>query len=138
MRRVCLSFVMGLVCSVVTIGAVPSSKAAEDKLIGTWTGTWDGASTGKYTMSIARDDAKKLGGTIQTVPDEGGGYTATFKSVVIDGDTVTISYDSPAGDATEIELEATTDGANIKGSWKALDPSSKTVSASGNFVGSKK
>ena len=71
------------------------------------------------------------------MPDEGGGYTATFKSVVVDGDTVTISYDSPE-DATEIQLEATTDGANIKGSWKAVDPSSKTVSASGNFVGSKK
>jgi hypothetical protein len=137
MRTVCLSFVMGLVCSVVTIGAVQSSKTAEDKVIGTWTGTWDGASTGKYTMSIARDDAKTLGGTMQTVPDEGGGYTATFKSVVVDGDTVTISYDSPE-DATEIQIEATTDGANIKGSWKAVDPSSKNVSASGNFVGSKK
>ena len=64
MRTLCLSFVMGLVCSVVTIGAVPSSKTADDKVIGTWTGTWDGASTGKYTMSIARDDAKKLGGTV--------------------------------------------------------------------------
>jgi hypothetical protein len=137
MRTVCLSFVMGLVCSAVAIGAV-SSKAAEDKVIGTWTGTWDGASTGKYTMSIALDEAKHLGGTIQTVPDDGGGYTATFKSVVVDGDTVTISYDSPGGDPTEIQLEATTDGANIRGSWKAVDRSSKTVSASGNFIGSKK
>lgn len=138
MRTVCLPFVMGLVCTIVTIGAVPSSKTAEDEVIGTWTGTWDGASTGKYTMSIARDDAKQLGGTIQTVPDEGGGYTATFKSVVVSGDTVTITYDSPAGDAGEIQLEATTDGANIKGSWKAVDRSSNAVSASGNFVGSKK
>jgi hypothetical protein len=138
MRTVCLSFVMSLVCAVVAIGAVQTSQTAEDKVIGTWTGTWDGASTGKYTMSIARDDAKKLGGTIQTVPDEGGGYTATFKSVAVDGDTVTISYDSPAGDAAEIQLVATTDGVNIKGSWKAVDPSSNTVSASGNFIGSKK
>ena len=138
MRTVCLSFVMSLVCAVVAIGAVQTSETAEDKVTGTWTGTWDGASTGKYTMSIARDDAKKLGGTIQTVPDEGGGYTATFKSVAVDGDTVTISYDSPAGDAAEIQLVATTDGVNIKGSWKAVDPSSNTVSASGNFIGSKK
>jgi hypothetical protein len=138
MRTFGLSFVMGLVCTVVSIGAVPSLQTAEDKVIGTWSGTWDGASTGKYTMSIARDDAKNLSGTIQTVPDEGGGYTATFKSVVVDGDTVRISYDSPAGDATEIQLVATTDEANIKGSWKAVDPSSNTVSASGNFIGSKK
>ncbi len=138
MRTVCLSFVMSLVCAVVAIGAVQTSEKAEDKVTGTWTGTWDGASTGKYTMSIARDDAKKLGGTIQTVPDEGGGYTATFKSVALDGDTVTISYDSPAGDAAEIQLVATTDGVNIKGSWKAVDPSSNTVSANGNFIGSKK
>ena len=116
MRTLCLSFVMGLVCAVVAIGAAPSSQTAEDNVIGAWSGTWDGASTGKYTMSIARDDAKNLGGTIQTVPDEGGGYTATFKSVVVDGETVTISYDSPAGDATKIQLVATTDGANIKGS----------------------
>ena len=138
MRTLCLSFVMGLVCTVVAIGAAPSSQTAEDNVIGAWSGTWDGASTGKYTMSIARDDAKKLGGTIQTVPDEGGGYTATFKSVVVDGATVTISYDSPAGDATEIQLVATIDGATIKGSWKAMDPASNTVSASGNFIGSRK
>jgi hypothetical protein len=138
MRTLCLSFVMGLVCTVVVIGAVRSSQTAEDKVIGAWSGTWDGASTGKYTMSIARDDTKNLGGTIQTVPDDGGGYTATFKSVVVDGETVTISYDSPVGDATEIQLVATTDGANIKGSWKAVDSSSKTVSASGNFIGSRK
>ena len=59
MRTVCLSFVMGLVCSVVTIGAVQSSKTAEDKVIGMWTGTWDGASTGKYRMLIARDRRRK-------------------------------------------------------------------------------
>ena len=137
MRTVCLSFVMGLVCTAVTLGGVSLAQTAEDNLIGTWSGTWDGASTGKYTMSIARDEAKHLGGTVQTVPDEGGGYTATFKSVVVDGATVRISYDSPAGDPTEIQLEATTDGANIKGSWKMVDRSN-TVTASGNFIGSKK
>jgi hypothetical protein len=73
MRTACLSIVFVLVCAVVAIGAAPSSNAAEDKVIGTWTGTWDGANTGKYTMTITRDDAKKLGGTVQTMPDEGGG-----------------------------------------------------------------
>ena len=118
MRTVCLSFVMGLVCAVVTIGAVQASKTAEDKVSARGPALGTARARASTPMSIARDDANKLGGTIQTMPDEGGGYSATFKSVAVDGDTVTISYDSPAGDAAAIQLAATTDGVSIEARGK--------------------
>ncbi len=73
-------------------------------------------------MSISRDAAKQLGGTLEATPDEGGDFTATFKSIVVDGSKVTMAYDSP-DDGGVVTLDATLDGATLKGTWKSVDGS---------------
>ena len=128
MRHVMLVVAIALSAAI----ALPSAQgttASKDPIVGNWAGTYDGDDTGKFTMSISRDAAKKLGGTLQATSDDGGNFTATFKSIVVDGSKVTMAYDSP-GDGGVVTLDATLDGATLKGTWKSVD-------GSGNFTSAK-
>ena len=114
--------------------AAAQSSAAEDRLIGKWSGPFEGDSTGTYTMTIARDAAQALGGTLDVAPAEGGGYTTTFKSVVVDDTAATLKYDTDGG---EVQIDLTLDGDTFKGSWKVVDPASSSVASSGTLSGKK-
>jgi hypothetical protein len=114
--------------SVIALPSAQGTTASTDPIVGNWAGTYDGDDTGKFTMSISRDAAKTLGGTLQATSDDGGNFTATFKSIVVDGSKVTMAYDSP-GDGG-VTLDATLDGATLKGTWKSVD-------GSGNFTSAK-
>jgi hypothetical protein len=115
-----------------------SASSDDDRWIGTWSGTYGGDGTGKYTMVLSRGADKKIGGTVETMPDGGSGYTATFKSVVVDGASVKMAYDDPGNSGIEVQLEATVDGGSLTGTWKSVDTGAKTVVASGTFTGSKR
>ena len=130
-------FVLAVVCT--CAGASPSAQAgrsSENRLVGAWTGTYGGESTGKFAMSIARDAAGKLGGNLEVAPDEGGGYTVTLKTIAVDGDAVTIAYDAPGEDGL-VQLDGSLDGKTLKGTWKVSDPGGGSVMSSGTFTSSK-
>ena len=131
MRHVMLVIAAALISAI----ALPSGQAPKDPIVGSWAGTYDGDDTGKFTMSISRDAANQLGGTLEATPDGGGVFTATFKSIVVDGSKVTMAYDSP-GDGSVVTLDATLDGTTLKGSWKSVDGSG-TVVAGGTFTSAK-
>ena len=135
MRRMLSLFVLALTVAVSGLQAQSSSSTA-DQLIGTWSGTYAGDGSGKYTMVLSRE-AGKLGGTVDTVADGAGGYKATFKSIVVDGKTAKMAYDEPDNPNLEISLEATVDGASMTGTWKTTNIDTKNVLASGTFTGSK-
>ncbi|MPY88552.1 MAG: hypothetical protein GEU99_11565 [Luteitalea sp.] len=136
MRKTLSLVIVGFVCSLGLLSAQESAQPAEDRIVGTWVGTWDGESTGKYTMSIEHDAEKGLGGTVETTPDSGeAGYTATFKSIVVDGEKVTMKYDMP--DGAEVQIEGTLEGTALEGTWKAFNPGTTTLAASGTLTGAK-
>jgi hypothetical protein len=114
-----------------------SASSAADQVVGTWSGTYSGDASGKYTMVLSRDAANKIGGTVEAVADAGNGYKATFKSIVVDGKTVKMAYDDPENAVMEVQLEATVDGNSMTGSWKSVDTGAKSVAATGTFTGSK-
>jgi hypothetical protein len=125
-----------LVLSASLIGAAVSAQQAEDGIVGKWAGTWDGEGSGKYTMSIEDAADKGLGGTVETRPDSGeAGYTATFKSIVVNGAKVTMKYDAP--DGGEVQIEGTLEGTALEGTWKAFNPGTTSLAASGTFRGTK-
>ena len=89
-------------------------------------------------MVFSRDAAGEFGGTVEATADAGNSYTATFKSVVVDGKTVKMAYDYLENAAMEVQLEATVDGTSMTGTWKSVDTGTKSVGASGTFTGSKR
>ena len=135
MRRLLPLILLGLVVSFAHPHAQAGS-AAENTVIGVWSGTYTGDGSGKYTMTIARDAAKKLGGSLTNTSAEGESFTSTFKTVTVNGPKLTIAYDTAGGDGGEVQLEATIDKASLTGAWKVVD-SAKNVVQSGTFVGTK-
>lgn len=137
MSRLSAPLVLALTLGLTSIHA-QSSSSSEARVIGKWSGTYAGDATGTFTMVFSRDAAKKLTGTVEVVPETGPGYTATFKSVAVDGKTVKWAYDEPDNASMEIQLEATVDGTSMTaGTWKTVDSGAKSVVASGTFTGSK-
>ena len=137
MRRLLPLLVLTLIVGVNSTQALSSSSAG-DQVVGTWSGTYAGDASGKYTMVFSRDAANKIGGTVEATADAGNGYTATFKSVVVDDKTVKMAYDDPENAAMEVQLEATVDGNSMTGTWKSVDTGAKSVGATGTFTGSKR
>jgi hypothetical protein len=89
-------------------------------------------------MVFSRDAAGKFGGTVEATADAGNSYTATFKSVVVDGKTVKMAYDDPENATAEVQLEVTVDASSMTGTWKSVDTAAKSVVASGTLTGSKR
>jgi hypothetical protein len=136
MRRILSLVMVGLVCGQ-ALAHAQGASAAEERLIGKWTGTWTGDSMGTFTMTIVRDDKKKLGGSILTQEKGEDEAKVVIKSVVVDGSRATIKYDTPGKTPSEVTVEATVDGKALKGSWKVMDPATKKMGTSGTFTGSK-
>jgi len=122
----------------VGLGALHAQSPSSGDVVGTWSGTYSGEASGKYTMVFSRDAAGKFGGTVEATADAGNSYTATFKSVVVDGKTVKMAYDDPENATAEVQLEATVDGSSMTGTWKSVDTAAKSVVASGTLTGSKR
>ena len=135
-----MSRFVSLLAIVLTVGlsAFHAQSSSSGDVVGTWSGTYSGDASGKYTMVFSLDAAKKIGGTVAATADAGNGYTATFKSVVVDGKTVKMAYDDPENAVMEVQLEATVDGDSMTGTWKSVDTGAKSVVASGTFTGSKR
>jgi hypothetical protein len=132
---------LSMLALVLTVGLstthAQDSSSTDAALIGTWSGTYAGDGSGKFTMTFSRDAAKKITGTVEASPDSGSGYTATFKSILVDGATVKMAYGEPDNTAMEIQLEAKLEGNSMTGTWKSVDTGAKSVVASGTFTGSK-
>jgi len=117
---------------------VSAALTASDKdFVGKWSGDYEGGGgAGKYVLTLAHDDAKKLAGSLEVLPDGNSAYTVPFKSVEPKGSTALLKYDSPEGNS-EVHVEITIDGKALKGTWKALEPGSNAVIAEGTLTGAK-
>ena len=131
---------LSLLAIALTVGlsALHAQSSPSGDVVGTWSGTYSGDASGKYTMVFSRDADRKIGGTVEATADAGNSFTATFKSVVVDGKTVKMAYDDPESATVEVQLEATVDGSSMTGTWKSVDTGAKSVVASGTFTGSKR
>jgi hypothetical protein len=94
-----------------------SKKTSPDSAaVGTWSGSWQGGSNGKFEMTISKAPDGKLTGTLTAHPTEGDGYTAPFKSVDVTGGKLTVKL-ADADDQVEITITGALDPAAMKGSY---------------------
>jgi len=122
-----LFVMLSLLCFCLMGVAQTQQTPSEKNLVGAWTGSWSGGSSGSFEMTITKDADGKLGGSITPKPEGGESYTASFKSVALVDAKITMKLADP-NDEAEITLEATLDGSALKGTYLVR------VKADGNEV----
>lgn len=91
------------------------APAASDYL-GAWSGSWDGPTSGEFDLTLDRGRNGAPHGKL-TVTAGSTPYTAEFKTLSIDGATMSGTYDYPLDEGGEVTIEATFDGRTAKGTW---------------------
>jgi hypothetical protein len=132
MRHALISLVALLA---VSLPAFPAAQSKSPAIVGTWSGPYEGDSTGTYSMTITQGESKALGGTLEATSADGGSFTANFKSVVTSGATATLKYDLSSGE--EVQIDVTIDGTSLTGTWKAVEPGTATPTATGTLTGTR-
>jgi hypothetical protein len=105
--------------------------------VGTWSGEWSGGSSGKFEMTIAKDANGKLSATLTTKPDQGEGFTGSFKSVEASGAKLTMKIEFPDGE-TEATLQAVIEGSTLKGDYSIRAKANGEEVEKGTFTASRK
>lgn len=120
MRR---RFFLGLVLlTLVTVGAEAQQRGADgaspDDLVGTWSGTWEGAgASGGFELTLEKGKDGSPTGRVSVTGEPT--YKATFRSLAFDGKKMTAAYDFPPDEQMEVVLTATFEGETAKGTWSA-------------------
>lgn len=109
---------------------------SDDGLAGRWSGTFEGDSAGTFTMSFTSGSGGALTGSIDVAFATGGGYSAAFTEVGVDGSKVSLAYDAP-DDGGNVQLEGELDGSAVTGTWQAYDPGTGSAVAFGTFAAKK-
>ena len=111
-----LVLLLGMIVSTTSSGA---QSATADQYVGTYAGTWDGAGTGNFELTIVKDKDGAPGGKVAVTSDNGN-YDAELKAVAIDGNKMTAKYDFPLDPSAEVLVAATFDGGAAKGTWSLV------------------
>ena len=109
---------------------------SDEKVIGTWAGTWEGPS-GSGSLEVIFDKADSAMTGAVAVQGESA-YKATFKTLKFEDGKMTGTYDYPPEPNVEVVLAATFKGAECTGTWAAREKGSNNEVASGTWKAKKK
>ena len=132
-RRFCLSVSLLMFAA---FGLSVQARQAADPA-GTWTGTWEGAGgNGGIEIVLEKGKDGALGGRVSVTGEPT--YNATLRTVTVEGQKISWSYDFPPDESIEIRMAATIDGKSIKGNWSARPKAGGDELASGTLTAEKK
>lgn len=119
------------------LGAVYVDTAARhgqsaDPYLGTWTGTWDGAGSGGFELTLEKGKEGVVTGRVSVTGEPT--YKAAFKTLTIDGRKMSARYDFPPDDRAEVVLSATFDGNAATGTWALQEKGSGNEVANGTWT----
>ena len=134
MRR---AFVLTVAIAVLSIGALAAGQSSGEKYLGTWAGTWDGAGSGDFELTIDQAKDGPLSGRVAVTTD-GGNYNANLKTITFDGPKMIAKYDFPLDANAEIVMNATFEGNSAKGTWAMRPKGQDADVAAGTFSVNKK
>ena len=118
--------------------AAQSSTA--DKYIGTWAGTWDGAGSGEFELTLDKNREAKdapLVGRVAVTTD-GGNYNADLNAVSFSGQKMTAKYDFPLDPSAEVLVAATFEDRTARGTWSLRPKGQDTEIAGGSWTVTRK
>jgi hypothetical protein len=126
--------VLGMVCSTMAQGGADTNAAA--KFFGTWSGSWEGNGTGGFELTLEKGKDGAPGGKVSVTGEPT--YNATLKTLKVEGQKLTATYDFPPDDSLEVALTATFDGDTAKGTWSARGKNGGSELATGTWTVKKK
>jgi hypothetical protein len=113
-----------------------SAGTEAQSYLGTWTGTWEGmGSSGGFELTLEKGNESPTGKV--TVTGEPA-YSAAIKTLKIDSNKLTASYDFPPDPSLEVLLAAAFEGDTLKGTWVARTKADSGEVASGTWTLKKK
>lgn len=87
-------------------------------VVGKWSGTYAGDSSGKFELAINQDNGKKLVGQIHILTDDSNQKPITLKTISWkDGKLIATYTDPEEGD--DVSFTGTYTNPDLEGSWKA-------------------
>ncbi len=122
--------VFGALCSAAQSGGAP------DRFLGTWTGTWDGAGTGGFEITLEKGKSGALAGKVSVTGEPT--YDATLTTVSFDGNKLSAHYDFPPDPGGEVVLAGSFEGNKANGTWSLREKANGTELATGGWNVTKK
>ena len=133
------AFIVVLSLLVVTAAAIGAQQRSEpgtsSDVLGTWSGTWDGAGSGGFELTLEKGEDGKLKGNVSVTGEPT--YKATLRTVSLDGNKMSAEYDFTPDPQLEVILKTTFDGKKASGTWTARQKGG-TELATGNLSLAKK
>jgi hypothetical protein len=124
-------FVVG--CS----GLLPAARVSSNEdYVGVWSGTWEGAGSGGFELTIEKGKDGNLAGRVSVTGEPT--YKATLKTLSFDGPKMKGSYDFPPDTAAEVLLAATFESSSGKGTWSVRAKADGNEVASGTWAVTRK
>ena len=107
-----------------------------EPFLGTWTGTWEGAGSGGFELTLEKGKDGAIAGRVSVTGEPT--YKATFKTLSFDGKKMTATYDFPPDEGGDVTIAATFDGNAAKGTWLLREKASGNDVANGTWAVTKK
>jgi hypothetical protein len=124
-----------VILAVLLLAAAVQDSASGERFVGTWLGTWDGAGTGGFELTIEKD---KSGLTCKVAVSGDPAYKATCKALAFDGTKMTARYDFPPDERAEVQLAASFEDKKATGTWSLREKASNNEVATGGWTVSRK
>lgn len=119
-------------CALSSWGSRPRRRSAPgEKFVGTWIGTWDGAGSGGFELTIEKDKSDAIVGRVSVTGEPE--YKATLMDLSFEGAKMSARYDFPPDPGGEVKLSATFDGGSAKGTWTLREKATGNDVATGNW-----
>ena len=124
----------GALCTATQSGG--DRSAPGEQFLGTWTGTWDGAGTGGFELTLEKNKDGALGGRVSVTGEPA--YKAALRTVAFDGKKMNAKYDFPPDERAEVVLDLTFGEQSAKGTWLLREKGSTGQVADGTIAVSRK
>lgn len=103
-----------------------------DPYLGTWTGTWEGAGSGGFELTLEKGKEGVVTGRVSVTGEPT--YKASFRTLTIEGKKMSARYDFPPDDRAEVVLSATFDGNAATGTWALQEKAGGNEVANGTWT----